>query len=389
MPLSRRHFLASAALTGAALSARAEEKKYKAAVIGDTKQGGYGHDLHMIFEHRPDVDIVALADPDETGRAERAAQCGANTTYADYREMLEKESPDIVVVGPRWTVNHKEYVLACAEAGCHGFLEKPLCVDLAEADAMIEATESRGLKWGLAYNFRMTPNVAHVKKLLDDGLLGTIMEVRGHGKEDQRAGGEDLIVLGTHSFDLMCYLLGGAPQWCMADITHNGKPATPADVREATEPLGPIVGNRLNAVYGFDQGVTGHFSSMRTKEGPGARWAVNVYGSKGVITINLGREVPVIHYLDDSVWHAGARGTEWVVPEGMPDYSYEGSVGRYIPNVTDLMDAIENDRPVSAGLRHGRQSQEMIHGVWASHIAGCKVALPLEERGHPLRAWTA
>jgi predicted dehydrogenase len=390
MNVSRRTFLtAAAAATAAAGIARAEEKTYRAVVIGDTKNGGYGHDLHMVFAHRPDVSIAALADPDEAGRAARAAECGAPVTYADYREMLEKEKPDIAIIAPRWTPPHKDYLLACAEAGCHGFMEKPLCVDLEEADAMVAAVESRGLKWALAHNFRMTPMVAHVKKVVDEGLIGTVVEARARGKEDDRAGGEDLVVLGCHLFDMMAYFLGD-PQWCMSDVTHNGQPATPADVREATEPLGPIVGNRIHAMYGFGEGVAGHFSSMRTKEGNGARWALNLYGTKGCITINLNRVAPVIKYLDDSIWHAGARGSAWADVPGMPAYVIDDpKTQTYIPNITDLMDAIANNREPACSLAHGRRAQEMIQGVWASHVAGCRVALPLAERKHPLKGWGA
>lgn len=390
MSVTRRTFLTAAAAAGvAAGTAGAQEKTYKAVVIGDTKNGGYGHDLHMVFQHRADVTIAALADPDEEGRAKHAAECGAVTTYADWREMLAKEQADIAIVAPRWTPPHKDYVLACAEAGLHGFMEKPLCVDLEEADAMVEAVESRGLKWALAHNFRMTPLVAHVKQLVDDGLLGTIVEVRTRGKEDARAGGEDLVVLGCHLFDMMCYFIGD-PLWCMSDITHNGKPATPADVREATEPLGPIVGNRINAMYGFDNGIAGHFSSMYTKDGNGARWALNLYGTKGCITINLNRVAPVIKYLDDSIWHAGARGSAWVDPPGMPEYVIDDPhTQTYIPNITDLMDAIANDREPACSLRHGRRTIEMVQGVWASYVAGCRVALPLADRAHPLKNWSA
>ena len=88
-----------------------ENAKYTACVIGDTKNGGYGHDLHKSFDLNPDVRLVGLADPDEEGRAKRAAECGVEKTYADYRDMLEKESPDMVIVGPRWTPTHKDYVL--------------------------------------------------------------------------------------------------------------------------------------------------------------------------------------------------------------------------------------------------------------------------------------
>ena len=53
--------------------------------------------------------------------------------------MLEKERPQIVSVAPRWLDCHRDMVLACAEHGCHVFLEKPMCQDLEQADEMIAA----------------------------------------------------------------------------------------------------------------------------------------------------------------------------------------------------------------------------------------------------------
>ena len=73
--------------------------------------------------------MAGLADPDESGRMKHAEDAGAARTYADYREMLGKEKPDLVSIGPRWTVRHKEYLLACTEIGAHGYLEKPIAVD--------------------------------------------------------------------------------------------------------------------------------------------------------------------------------------------------------------------------------------------------------------------
>src|SRR4051812_25250884 len=102
--MTRRQFLVS---TGALVTASAagpaaaqEKKKYKACIIGDTKNGGYGHTIYYAFAARPDVAVVGLADPDEAGRAKAGKEAGAANLYADYREMLEKEKPDLVVVGP-------------------------------------------------------------------------------------------------------------------------------------------------------------------------------------------------------------------------------------------------------------------------------------------------
>lgn len=386
--MNRRTFLMTAgtlAATAAARPARAQEtKKYKACIIGDTQGGGYGHDMQLAFALRPDVAVVGLADPDEKGRAERGASAGAASLYADYREMLEKEKPDLVAVGPRHTVRHKEYVLACAAAGAHGFLEKPVAVDCAEADEMVAAVEAKNLKWAMAYNFRQSPFMAAVRKaVIEDKIIGTLLEVRARGKEDHRAGGEDLIVMGTHAFDLMRYFAGD-PLWCQADFTQNGQPATMADVREATEPLGPILGNRLHAMYGFPMGVAGHFSSMKTKE-PGERWGVDFYGNKGIVTIRVD-VVPKVAWLEDASWAPGVSGKAWQPLPGLPEFEIKDQAReRHKFIVDDWITAIEEDRLPGVSLQDGRAAHEMIQGAFQSYVDGKRVTLPLEKRSHPLR----
>lgn len=390
MKLSRRQFLAATGAIAAASTARAQEKKYKACIIGDTKQGGYGHTMHLSFALRDDVEVVALADPDEEGRAKHAQESGAKNTYADYREMLDKETPDLVAIGPRWTVNHREYLLACAEHNCHGFMEKPLCASLDEADEMVEAIESRNLKWSIAFNFRAHPTIQHVRKLIyEDKVIGSPLEIRGRGKEDSRAGGEDLIVLGTHILDAMRFLLGD-PRWCQADFTFNGNPATPENVTEATEPLGPIVGNRVHAMYGFDRGVAGHFSSMMTRDGDGGRWGLDIFGSQGILNIRMDVN-PIVHLLRDPSWAPADSGAKWEpIPEA-PDYRIEGADEgklRHELLVADLIAAIEEDRLPAVSLQDGRASWEMIQAAFDSHVQGKRVPIPLEKRDHPLKRWS-
>ncbi len=417
MEINRRVFLAGAAAATASLGLRAaaqdSPKTYRACIIGDSKEGGYGHDMHLAFDLNPRVQVVGLADPDEEGRAKYGAECKATTLYADYKEMLEKEKPDLVAVGPRWTIHHKEYIDACVAIGAHGFLEKPLCVDMAEADAMVAAVEGKKLKWAVAYNFRQTATLAHVKKcIVDDLLIGTVVEARSRGKEDGRAGAEDMVVLGTHLFDLMRYLMGDA-SWCQSDITHKGVTATAADVREASEPLGPVVGNRIHATFGFAKGTAGHFSSMFTKEQSGGRWGVDIYGTKGVISIKMdtfsrqpqpeakpSREeilnsiVPEVLWLDDSGWipRTGADGTVISTWKALPDAPVvaiaDQKRDRHAPIVTDLIAAIEEDRLPATSMQDSAKAQEMVQAVFDAHVQGKRVAIPLEKREHPLKTWS-
>jgi predicted dehydrogenase len=167
MHIDRRMFLGTSAMMAAAgmmTRAAGQEKKWRACILGDTKEGGYGHSLHKIWACRPDIDVVGLADPDAEGRAKQAAEAKALRTYADYREMLDKEKPDLLAIGPRWTSRHKEYLLAAAAHGVHGMMEKPIAADLVEADEMIRAIEEKNLRWTIGFNFRITPVIQFTKR---------------------------------------------------------------------------------------------------------------------------------------------------------------------------------------------------------------------------------
>lgn len=386
--MDRRTFVGALGAAPVLSTVRAQTaRRYKACIIGDSAAGGYGHWLHVALAHRPDVAVAALADPDPEGRAKHAAEAGAERTYADYREMLAKEQPDLTVVGPRWSVRHKEYVLAAAEAGAHGLLEKPIAPSLAEADAMIEAVRAKDLKWSIMHNFRASPVIAHVKRVLaEQRLIGNVLEARGRGKEDARAGGEDLIVLGTHTFDMMLHFMGPAG-WCQADITTNGNPSTPADVHEAGEPLGPVVGNRLHAMYGFQMGTAGHFSSMMNRHGNGGRWGLDIYGSQGAVSIRMD-VVPEVGLLRDPSWAPGHGAAAWEPFPDVPEVTMEDERnGRNAPIVDDLIDAIETGREPAFSLETGRAAYEMIQGVFEAYVQGCRVSLPLANREHPLEEW--
>lgn len=99
----------------------------------------------------------------------------------------------------------------------------------------------------------MAPSVLLLKRQLDDGAIGELLEIRVNGKQDKRAGGEDLVVLGTHSFDLVrCF--AGEAQWCSARILQGGREVVLADARAASENIGPIVGDEIEASFAMAKG---------------------------------------------------------------------------------------------------------------------------------------
>jgi len=355
------------------------DKTYRAAAIGRTGGGNYGHGLHLAYKELDNVEFVAVADPDEAGREKARAETGAQRAYADYHEMLAKEDLDIVSVCPRWLDCHLEMVLACVEAGCHIYSEKAVAMSLEDGDKMIAAVESAGLKMAVAHQGVYLPGIQKMKRMLGEGKIGQVQAIYAHGKQDRRGGGEDMIVLATHLFNIMRYFVGDVA-WMSAHVTVDGHEITPGDAREATEPVGLVAGDCINSYFAFKSGVSGFFDSRRDQAlGSSGRYGMDIVGSEGVISLRGGTASNVVIY-PHSPWTPSDTSQEWekldLGDEPLPK-------GNHLA-IVDLMDSIENDREPISSVRAAVAALEMILGAYESQITGKRVTFPIENRSHPL-----
>lgn len=338
--------------------------------------------------NHPKLNLVAVSDDNPQGLAAASKRLGISRTYGDYREMLRQEKPQFVVVGPRWLDAHKDMILACSESGVLGiFCEKPLAPDLASCDAIVDACERSHVKLAMAFQTRYSPRYERIKAMIAEGAIGEVLELRGRGKEDRRGGGEDLMVLGVHVFDL-CRDLLGEPAWCLARVSERGKAVGPGEVREGAEGIGPLAGDRVDAMFGFaGTAAVAHFATSRPKE-PGSRFGLTICGSKGCIQMGTGVTPPAF-YLADPTWAATGKST-WSpikgADEGKPKPPGAEDIGngnRLI--VADLIRAVETDTQPRTDVRGARASIEMVMACYASHVRGGIVPMPLVERdAHPL-----
>ena len=119
-PISRRRFVAHTTMaafsTHLLLAADAGPKK-RAVIIGDTGHGDYGHGLDVALTGVPQVEVLAVADPDPAGRARAAERAGAHRQYEDFRKMLREEKPDLVVIAPRWSEGHYGAAIEALKGG--------------------------------------------------------------------------------------------------------------------------------------------------------------------------------------------------------------------------------------------------------------------------------
>lgn len=362
--------------------------KHRVGIIGRTGKGDYGHGLDVPWQHIESVEVAAVADESETGRAAAMKRSGAKQGYADYREMLDKEKLDIVVIAPRWIDKHHEFAMACAERSCHMYMEKPFCPTLEEADAVVRACEMRHLKFSIAHTSRFSPQTRVVKQLVRSGAIGDVLEVRVRGKEDaRRGGGEDLWVLGTHMLDLSRDFFGDVES-CFATVRENGQPVNKSHVKPGNEGIGPLAGDHVEASFRFKNGVTGFFGSKRGAGETGNRFGLKIFGSKGVIEMQSGYLLTA-YILKDPSWSPGRTGAKWepISSNGIGEpetLKVESHAGGNMDAALDLINAIEKDRQPISSVYDAQAATELIVSMFESHRIGKPVTFPLANRKNPL-----
>lgn len=368
----------------------ADAPNLKAAIIGHTGAGDYGHGIERLFQGLPNVSVVAVADPDDSGRAKAKAASDAARDYADYRMMLDKEKPDLVAVAPRWATEHRAMSMAALETGAHLYLEKPFTITLAEADDILRLAKQKQRRVAVAHVTRMAPTVLRLEKALREGLIGEVLEIHTVGKMDSRAGGQDMTVLGLHVFDL-ARLFGGEVQWCQARIRHQGKAPTIADAKESpSDKVGPVVGDDIFALFAMDSGVNVTFRSRAGLDKAVGPFGMEILGTHGIVRLNSGF-APGISLLKEPNRAATTRTENWKDWTGGIDpateATFEGLTGYDASHrrvVRDWLQAIaENREPLGSGER-AMKAIEMAHGVFQAGITGERVEFPLVKRTHPL-----
>ncbi len=365
------------AATGPAMADDSAPKR-RAAVIGHTGRGDYGHSMETIFAGQPGIELVALADPDPAGRASTAARIGAPRQYADYREMLTKEKPDLVSIAMRHADQHHDIVLATLRAGAHIYCEKPLVTCPAEADELLAEAEERGLKIAVAHTMRTASTLVRLKQVISEGQIGELAEIRAYGKQDRRAGGEDMMVLGTHLFDLM-RLFAGDPLWCTARVLWQGRDIRASDARRVEDDVGPVAGDEVFAQFAFANGVNATFTSAAKLKDTVGHWGLELHGSKGIARICCDL-VPKVFLRRSTGWKAETPGDTWVPFEPTSTRPLTQNV---IP-VQDWLEAIAQNREPQCSARNAAWAVEMVCGVYRAGLSKQRVGFPLKERAHPL-----
>lgn len=120
----------------------------------------------------PYVSSLHLAEIKPDRLREVADETEPATVTTDYRTLLNKPEIDAIIISATPETTHYPMAKESLEAGKHVFLEKPIALELAEADELIHLARSKSLLFTIGYSQRFNPKFAYVKRSIDDGTIG-------------------------------------------------------------------------------------------------------------------------------------------------------------------------------------------------------------------------
>ncbi len=196
----------------------------KFAVVG--LQHFHVHEMIQSMLSIPEVELTAIADFDEHILAENQPRYGVRS-YRDYRDMLEKERPD--VVGCCTIPGHRaDVITTCLSQGVHIISDKPVATTLDGLTKIENALNSERALLSVMLTERFNPPVLTLKKLVDEGVLGKIanfIAMRSHKlmKETRPSWmfaretyGGILVDLAVHDIDIFHWITGVEPTFISA-----------------------------------------------------------------------------------------------------------------------------------------------------------------------------
>jgi len=187
-------------------------------------------------DYRETSELVAFCDVNPTRMAyanraieRRGARPVPTFTPDRFDEMVRSTKPDTVIVTSIDRTHHR-YIVRAMELGCDVISEKPMTVDEAKCQEILDAIARTGRKLRVTFNYRYSPHATKIRELLRDGAIGTVHQVHfawvldtSHGADyfrrwhrDKRNSGGLLVHKATHHFDLVNFWIASRPKTVFA-----------------------------------------------------------------------------------------------------------------------------------------------------------------------------
>jgi predicted dehydrogenase len=250
--------------------------------------------VNSFFDLPLRVRMTAICGRNADAVEAAAAQLGWESTTTDWRELVARDDIDVIDVCTPGD-SHAEITIAALRAGKHVLCEKPLANTVEEAQAMVAAHETSGVKAMCGFNYRRVPAAALMRRMVADGRIGTIRHVRATYLQDwiadpkfpmvwrlrrEVAGSGALGDIGVHIIDLTQHVTGQRIEGVSAltETFVKERPGGTVTVDDAAMFVARLDGGAL-ATYEASRFATGRKNALR----------VELNGSRGSLVFDLER----------------------------------------------------------------------------------------------------
>jgi predicted dehydrogenase len=333
---------------------------------------GMGAETHAReLQHVPEAHLVAVYGRSEDKARAFAQRFGVKRWYSDYRRFLDDREIHVAdILTPNGL--HQDFAVPAAEAGKHVLVEKPLEISLARADAIIEACRRHRVQLSVIYQMRFGQAARRVKRTLDSGLFGRLLLADVYDKEyrppsyyandywrgtRQYEGGGSLMTQSSHVIDLL--------QWMAGPVESVFAQRRTALHRIEVEDL-------VVATVTFRNGAVGVVESA-TCVSPAFKSRLELHGERGSAIMNGEHDELMfweVQGFDERIDAApGFHFKDVSDPRLLPEI-------RHRLQLTDVVDAIRENRAPSVTGEEARKSLAIILAIYESSKRGEKVTLP-------------
>lgn len=335
---------------------------------------------------------------------EFADNWGWEEIETDWKKLISRSDIDVIDISLPQHL-HYEVAMAAAKEGKHLFCEKPLSMNLKQAEEMLKVCEDNKVTHYLNHNYRRTPAIALAKKMIEEGHLGKIYHWRGAYQQDwivdpdfpltwqlrkETAQAGPQWDLNSHSVDLAHYLVGDIKtvscltanfikERPIADESSSGNLSAEAKGTEK----GPVtVEDAALMMVQFTNGAIGSFEATRFATGRKNHNTFEIYGSKGSLIFNLERMNELQYYsLEDKEGMQGFRtilatdATHPYMKNWWPTGHIIGYEHSFVHAVVDFVTAIEEKKPVVPNFNDGVKILKVLEAGIKSAETGQQISL--------------
>ncbi len=319
----------------------------------------------------PLVKSLHLAEVRPERLAEVAKATGARTATRDYRELLGVGEIETVYVSATPETTHFPIARDCLAAGKHVFLEKPIALELHEADELIGLARQRNLKFTIGYSQRFNPKFAYVKKSIANGTIGRPVSAlvsrhitRSLGtKISGRVKLSPAAMEATHDLDFVLWCLEPArPVRVYSQANFGAMQASSGAPIPDTQWVTVTMDSGVSFVVGAGWSLPPGYPNFSTT------W-IEVIGTDGALLVDDSHRDVVLNTM----------GKGMVLPMStMPgervDHTYAGPMAA---ETIHFLEAVACDRPVLVTPEHARMVMEVYTAADLSAERNEAVSLPL------------